>query len=102
MTSVSLQPEDTPQTIRVLTFNILSADHANWERRRQAARSGRFGRFDPTSSRCKRQHPDKLAIRRPICWGRDTTSRSILRDPRTQSARRLPVGGHSLPCTSSI
>jgi hypothetical protein len=28
MTSVSLQPEDTPQTIRVLTFNILSADHA--------------------------------------------------------------------------
>jgi endonuclease/exonuclease/phosphatase family metal-dependent hydrolase len=40
MTSVSLQPEDRPQTIRVLTFNILSADHANWERRRQVARSG--------------------------------------------------------------
>jgi len=40
MTSVSLQPEDRLQTIRVLTFNILSADHANWERRRQVARSG--------------------------------------------------------------
>ena len=40
MTSAPLHPEHSHQTIRVLTFNILSADRANWERRRQLARSG--------------------------------------------------------------
>jgi endonuclease/exonuclease/phosphatase family metal-dependent hydrolase len=39
MTSAMLQPEHRHQTVRVLTFNILSADRANWERRRQAMRS---------------------------------------------------------------
>jgi endonuclease/exonuclease/phosphatase family metal-dependent hydrolase len=39
MTSESLQ-DHQPQTIRVLTFNILSTDHASWERRLQAARTG--------------------------------------------------------------
>jgi endonuclease/exonuclease/phosphatase family metal-dependent hydrolase len=34
-----LQPEHRQQTVRVLTFNILSADRANWESRRQAMRS---------------------------------------------------------------
>jgi mRNA deadenylase 3'-5' endonuclease subunit Ccr4 len=40
MTSESLQRKHQPQTIRVLTFNILSPDQANWERRRQAVRTG--------------------------------------------------------------
>ena len=93
MISAPLRPEHWPPTVRVLTFNILSPDRANWERRRPVARSG-LRAIDPTLSRCKRQHPDKLAIRRPTCWARDTTSRRIPRDPRTQSARRLPVGGH--------
>jgi endonuclease/exonuclease/phosphatase family metal-dependent hydrolase len=39
VTSAWLQPEHEPRTIRVLTFNILSVDHAAWERRRQVARS---------------------------------------------------------------
>ena len=34
------ETENEPKTIRVLTFNILSADRANWERRREAARTG--------------------------------------------------------------
>jgi endonuclease/exonuclease/phosphatase family metal-dependent hydrolase len=38
MTSESLRQQ--PQTIRVLTFNVLSTDHASWERRLQAARTG--------------------------------------------------------------
>jgi exonuclease III len=40
MASESLQEEHQPQTIRVLTFNILSTDHASWERRLQVARTG--------------------------------------------------------------
>ena len=41
MSSGSLQLEDKLQTIvRVLTFNILSADNAAWERRREVARTG--------------------------------------------------------------
>jgi endonuclease/exonuclease/phosphatase family metal-dependent hydrolase len=40
MTSESSQRAHQPQTIRVLTFNILSTDQANWERRLQAARTG--------------------------------------------------------------
>lgn len=34
------ETENEPKTIRVLTFNILSADQADWERRREAARTG--------------------------------------------------------------
>jgi endonuclease/exonuclease/phosphatase family metal-dependent hydrolase len=40
MTSTPLRPEQRPPSVRVLTFNILSPDRANWERRRQVARSG--------------------------------------------------------------
>ena len=40
MTSESLQRKHQPKTLRVVTFNILSPDQANWERRRQAARPG--------------------------------------------------------------
>lgn len=40
MTSQSVQEEHQFQTIRVLTFNILSTDRASWERRRQAVRTG--------------------------------------------------------------
>jgi endonuclease/exonuclease/phosphatase family metal-dependent hydrolase len=40
MTSESLQQRHLPPTIRVLTFNILSTDHASWGRRLQAARTG--------------------------------------------------------------
>jgi endonuclease/exonuclease/phosphatase family metal-dependent hydrolase len=40
MISESSQRKHQPQTIRVLTFNILSPDQANWEGRRQAARTG--------------------------------------------------------------
>lgn len=40
MNSSSLHREDELQTIRILTFNILSADHADWERRREVARTG--------------------------------------------------------------
>jgi endonuclease/exonuclease/phosphatase family metal-dependent hydrolase len=39
VTNAPAQREHRHQTIRVLTFNILSADRANWERRRQAAQS---------------------------------------------------------------
>jgi endonuclease/exonuclease/phosphatase family metal-dependent hydrolase len=34
------ETENEPQAIRVLTFNILSADQANWKRRREAACTG--------------------------------------------------------------
>jgi len=40
MTSQSVQEENQPLIIRVLTSNILSTDRASWERRRQAARTG--------------------------------------------------------------
>lgn len=40
MISALLRPEHWPPTVRVLTFNILSPDRANWERRRPVARSG--------------------------------------------------------------
>ena len=39
MNSGSLHLEHELQTIRILTFNILSADHADWERRREVART---------------------------------------------------------------
>jgi endonuclease/exonuclease/phosphatase family metal-dependent hydrolase len=39
MNSGSLHREHELQTIRILTFNILSADHADWERRREVART---------------------------------------------------------------
>jgi endonuclease/exonuclease/phosphatase family metal-dependent hydrolase len=53
MTSESLQ-DHQPQTIRVLTFNILSTDHASWERRLQAARTG-----------LQALRPDILALQEP-------------------------------------
>jgi endonuclease/exonuclease/phosphatase family metal-dependent hydrolase len=40
MSSGSLHQEDELQAIRVLTFNILSADYADWERRREVVRTG--------------------------------------------------------------
>jgi hypothetical protein len=48
-----LHQEHQPQTIRVLTFNILSSDHASPERRLQPALGSR--RCDLTSSRYKRR-----------------------------------------------
>jgi hypothetical protein len=39
VTRAWLRPHHESQTIRVLTFNILSIDHAAWERRRRVARS---------------------------------------------------------------
>jgi hypothetical protein len=37
---IPLRMEEKLQTIRVLTFNTLTADSADWERRREVARSG--------------------------------------------------------------
>ena len=77
----SSETENEPKTIRVLTFNILSSDRADWERRREAARTG-LRRCDPTSSRCKRQRLVSGCLggeARVRCWPHVLTVNPLVR-----------------------
>jgi hypothetical protein len=95
MTRESLQQEHQPQTIRVLTFNILSTDQASWERRRRAARSG-LRALRPDILALQETTPGHARDQLTELLGPGTTWWKSRFAPGIWPARPLSAGGRSL------
>jgi endonuclease/exonuclease/phosphatase family metal-dependent hydrolase len=64
-----------PETLRVITFNLLSPDQAEWDRRREVIRSG-----------LRKLRPDVVALQETV-WGKDCDQASDLLGPDYEMAR---------------
>jgi endonuclease/exonuclease/phosphatase family metal-dependent hydrolase len=64
-----------PETLRVITFNLLSPDQADWDRRRKVIRSG-----------LRKLRPDVIALQETV-WGNGYEQASDLLGPDYEMAR---------------
>jgi endonuclease/exonuclease/phosphatase family metal-dependent hydrolase len=71
--------EPLTDPLRILTFNLLSPDHADWPRRRAVIRNG-----------LDQLRPDIVALQETV-WGRGYDQRAICWDPITRSSGTPPA-----------
>jgi endonuclease/exonuclease/phosphatase family metal-dependent hydrolase len=64
-----------PETLRVITFNLLAPDQADWDRRREVIRSG-----------LRKLRPDVVALQETV-WGGGYEQASDLLGPDYEMAR---------------
>ena len=64
-----------PETLRVITFNLLSPEEADWDRRRKVIRSG-----------LRKLRPDVIALQETV-WGNGYEQASDLLGPDYEMAR---------------
>jgi hypothetical protein len=101
MSIVDKNPELPLGRLRVMTMNLLSPDHADWDRRRLVLKDGLLVLI-PMWFPCRRLSRALGMTKRPTCWVRGLRWHATAAGLTTASAPHWQAAGRSALCRRSI